>query len=101
MVFREVFPLICGSLPADLTCLGYVFILVQQFLWLYRSTVPAWSMQTGVAATHHAVLERMSTSAFASVVPTALLTRVFLVFPQLCPVLFLVVSRPPSFAPPR
>ena len=56
--------------------------------------MPAWSMQTGVAATHHAVLERMSTSAFASVVPTALLTRVFLVFPAV-PCLFFVVSRPP------
>ena len=44
--------------------------------------MPAWSMQMGVAATHHAVLERMSMSAFASVVPTALLTRVFLVFPS-------------------
>ena len=63
-------------------------------LWLYRSTVPAWSMQTDMAATHHAVLERMSTSAFASVVPTALLTRVLLVFPSYA-LFVIVVSRPP------
>ena len=42
----------------------------------------AWSTQMGLATTHHAVLERMSTSAFVSVVPIDLLTRVLLVFPQ-------------------
>ena len=35
-----------------------------------------------IAATYHAVLKRMSTSAFISEVPTAQLTRVLLVFPN-------------------
>ena len=38
-------------------------------------------MQTGVAATHHAMLKRISMSAFVSLVPTALLTRALWFFP--------------------
>ena len=56
--------------------------------------MPAWSIQTGVAATHHAVLKRMSTSAFTSVVPTALLTRVLLVFPSSALFVFLLFYHP-------
>ena len=58
--------------------------------------MPAWSIQTGVAPTHHTVLKRISMNAFVSAVATALLTRVLLVFPSSAlPFVFLPLPRLP------
>ena len=96
--FRVVFYLIFGSslLARFVQIRCYLYLAVLQ---LYRSTSPAWSTQMGVAATHHAVLKRMIMSAFVSIVPTALITRVLLVFPSsACSLIFCCFS-PPQIVP--
>ena len=62
--------------------------------------MPAWSMQTGVAATHHTVLKRISMNVFVSVVTIALLTRILLVFPSsACLFYFFCCFNSPLTAP--